>query len=201
MPERIKQVLRLPKSVTAAIFMAVIVSAGVAGHLARTPLQEWSVNLLIAAGFSALAYRFMRCLERVNQNMEVGESETKAIRAALDNSADVAITDAKGRILFVNDRFCELSKYSREELLGQTHRIVNSGVHPKEFFQELWQTISSGKTWSGEVCNRAKDSDLFWEMTTITPVIGRDGKPSQYVVIRHDITRRVIMEQSVHSSE
>lgn len=126
-------------------------------------------------------------LHSLNSNV-VSDIESSSLFDAIGSVAIIAITDEHGKILEVNDKFCEISGYSRQELIGQDHRIVNSGVHPKEFFEDLWNTILAGKTWTGEIQNRSKSGTPYWVLTTIAPILNQNGKINKFVSIRFDVT-------------
>ena len=120
---------------------------------------------------------------------------------ALDQHAIVSTTNLAGDIIYANDKFCEISGYSRAEVLHKNHRIINSGTHSAEFFTNLWETILAGMVWHGEVCNRKKSGELYWVAATIVPLADDTGIPTMFIAIRTDITQRKRMDAIITSAE
>ncbi|MBL8022566.1 MAG: PAS domain S-box protein [Leptospirales bacterium] len=138
---------------------------------------------------------------RAESRLRQAYGELTAFKNAVNAASIVAITDVHGDIVEANDNFCKISGYSRDELLGKNHRLVNSGYHSAEYFKELWKTIARGGIWNGELRNRRKDGSYYWVNTTISPIIDEKGKPVRYLAIRNDITLRKEAEEKARHAE
>jgi PAS domain S-box-containing protein len=155
--------------------------------------------IILLTGYVALT---LRRLSKTSSELQRSLAELEFQRYAIDQHSIVSISGPDGLITYTNRKFSEISQYQREELLGQDHRLLNSGFHPHSFFKEMWQTISRGKVWHAEVCNRRKDGELYWVDSTIVPFLDENGKPLRYVSIRTDITqRKQAQAEMLHAKE
>lgn len=159
---------------------------------------------LLVAAVKSQAWRYrsiMRAKSWRRQQELLARRRLEQLRMALDQHAIVSVANGDGMIIDVNDKFCAISGYNRQELLGQNHRLVKSGLHPPGFYSQLWRTLKAGRTWHGEVCNRRKDGQLYWVEATIVPFVDDHGTPTHYISIRTDITARKRSEEALRKSD
>ncbi len=162
---------------------------------------QWVASADLKTGEIFAIARDNTVFKKIKAENEASATAIEQLNTALNESAIVSVTDPKGKIEFVNEAFCKVSKYKREELIGKDHRIVNSGFHSKEFIAEIWSTLQNGKIWKGEIKNRCKDGSYFWVETTIVPFLDADKKPLRYVSILYDVTDRVQLESALRKSK
>jgi PAS domain S-box-containing protein len=177
----------------------VVIEYDINDYKSKTELT--SQKLFTTVVSSLRAYDSLTQAERGKAELASSLAKVRILKAALDQHSLVAMADHFGKITFANDLFCGVSKYALEELLGQGYRIFNSGHHSKAFFTEMWETVSSGKPWHGELKNRARDGSFFWVDTTILPFTTPEISTMQFVGIHTDITERKLAQASMQASE
>jgi len=179
-------------------------------HVNQLEQGNFDLNIVIKGNneISSLIHAFGNLQKFLAENKKVAKSfekklqiklrERNELKKAIDESACVTITDKKGFIVYANDKFIDITKFPLEELIGNTHNdVLNSGFHTNSFFVNIWETISNGKVWNGNIKNKTKDNSYLWFKTTITPMFGDNGKPEQYIFIRTDITKQKTIEANL----
>ena len=165
-------------------------------QIVLSPIQTVVLNTALLTALCAPVLWFLALrpltlqLDRKQTQVDEPIVSNKGLLEALEAHVWISISDVRGRIVYANDMFCKLSGYSPQELIGQDHRLVNSGHHDQDYIRSMWHTIAGGHVWRGEFCNRNKSGELYWVDSTIAPLLDKDGKPKQYLSIRRDITRR-----------
>lgn len=169
----------------------------------KIPVSYKSTAISIDEEFTGYitAFQDISSHKKTEKSLQKTFNELERFKIALDHHAIVSITDRSGVIIYANDKFCEVSQYSREELIGKTHRLVNSEIHSKDYFKDFWETISRGEIWKGELVNRKKDGSLYWLEATVVPFINEKGEPYQFIAVRYDITNRIMMEKSLQKAK
>jgi len=155
-----------------------------------SPLQGSVSSIILSTVLSSPLLWFLAVRPLALQNGQEQTASNRELLEALENHVLVSIADVQGRIVYANDMFCKVSGYTQNELVGQDHRVVNSGYHDKDYIRNVWNTIAGGQVWRGEFCNRRKDGELYWVDSTIAPLLDKTGKPKQYISIRRDTTAR-----------
>ena len=175
---------------TVALLAIVLISAVFDSHLQSRSMAQAARLKEINAGMQAQAAKAQSALRALEH-----------FHYALDQLASVAVTDLRGVITYANQKFCEISGYSRGELLGRTHAILKSGAHSPELYQAIWTTINAGNMWRGELCNRKKSGELYWVDTSIVPYRDEAGNVTQFVSIRTEITQRKLAQDLLAAQE
>lgn len=200
--DRYVSVLRMPLTHAGKLMGTIEIYSDASLVMERINAKTISIALIVLGAFSALYLALFFSVRRTDRavvtwqrSIQDALKELKYQKFALDQHAIVGTADVRGTITYANSQFAEISGYSVEELIGQNHRLLKSGVQSTEFFREMYQTIASGKVWHGEICNKAKDGHLYWVATTIVPYMGENGKPTQYISMRTDITARKVADE------
>jgi PAS domain S-box-containing protein len=182
------------------ILTAVIISVALAAFFFRLRQKERKINKILQQRNRELAEQ-KKEQESMLKVVEALNSQLQAQNNTMKHVAIVSITDLDGRIINVNENFLVASGYERDEILGKRHDFLISGLHSKKFYQELWETLTAGKTWRGEICNKNKNGGLYWSDTAIAPILDENEKPKQYFSLQFEITKRKRYEEQLKTQK